>query len=160
MWSEEAIRKLMCSDTLRDLNWSKQPPAERFRILMEEQKKQELARNELAATNTISLKVGADRYTLMILIVIGLGFILQMYDRQIPGPSIDDDLASKRDIITDSGAYIHRSAQVDIHRDFYKSMFEDPARPNRYWVAPGQIEGCTAPDNSQNAPNPHPHNHK
>jgi len=149
LWSEEAIRKLMCSDTLRDLNWSKQPPAERYRILMEEQKKQ-----ELAVHDTLSLKVGADRYTLMILIVIFLVIVVQVYDRQIPGPSIDEDLATKREIVTSGGANISRTAQVDIHRDFRKSVFEDPARPDRYWMNPGHLEGMAVADNSHNAPNP------
>ena len=56
MWSEAEIRKIMCSDTLRDVNWAKQPPAERYRILREEQAKQRLARDELARTDTLSLK--------------------------------------------------------------------------------------------------------
>jgi len=154
LWSEEAIRKLMCSDTLRDLNWSKQPPAERFRILLEEQKKQELARNELAATDTISLKVGADRYSLMVIVVILLVMVTQIYDRQIPIPSVDDELVTKRDIVTSAGAHIHAKAQVDIHRDYMKSVFEDPARPDRYWVTPGFIEGATVADNPPNDPPP------
>eukprot|EP00090_Calanus_glacialis_P041531 TRINITY_DN7347_c0_g1_i1.p1 TRINITY_DN7347_c0_g1~~TRINITY_DN7347_c0_g1_i1.p1 ORF type:complete len:296 (-),score=82.84 TRINITY_DN7347_c0_g1_i1:88-879(-) len=155
LWSEEAIRKLMCSDTLRDLNWSKQPPAERFRILLEEQNKQELARNQLAATDTISLKVGADRYSLMIIVVIVLVMVVQIYDRQIPRTSVDDELAAKRDIVTSGGAHIHTRAQVDIQREYRRTVFEDPARPDRYWVTPGHIEGCTVADNSENDPPPH-----
>ena len=56
MWSEEEIRKLMASDKLRDMNWHKMPPAERFKVLEEEKQKQFAMKAELERTETLSLK--------------------------------------------------------------------------------------------------------
>eukprot|EP00092_Neocalanus_flemingeri_P007731 GFUD01008347.1.p1 GENE.GFUD01008347.1~~GFUD01008347.1.p1 ORF type:complete len:287 (-),score=63.61 GFUD01008347.1:24-884(-) len=156
LWSEESIRKLMCSEKLRDLNWSKQPPAERYRILEEEQKKQNKERAELTATGTLSLKVGADRYFLIIAVVGALFFILKAYDRQIRTVSLDDQLLAARDYVTQDGGLVTRSAQIDITAAHHRSVFDDPAQPNRYWIIPGRMEGLAVADNSHNAPNPNP----
>jgi len=153
MWSEAAIRKIMCSDTLRDVNWSKQPPAERFKILQEEQMKQRLARDELAATDTLSLKVGWDRYMVIILGVSLFVVLVHLFDRQEKEPSAYELWCKSKDFVTETGKNINASARVDVMKDFHKSIFFDPAKPDNFWVVPGLIESIAAGDNSENAPN-------
>jgi len=156
LWSEEAVRKLMCSDRLRELNWNKQPPAERYRILEEEQKKQNKFRAELSESGTLSLKVGSDRYFLIFIVVVVLIIIVNMYDRQEKKENMMKLLWNTNDYITEAGGVVSRTSLVDSGAEYRSSIFEDPARPNNYWVTPGQIEGLSVPDNSANAPNPSP----
>jgi len=157
LWSEEAIRKLISSDKLRDMNWAKQPPSERFKILMEEEDKLKKERNELARTGTLSLKVGFDRYCLIVCIIFILYIALTLYERQPPNENmrIDIQLLTKRDIETEGGGLIKGSAQIDTMARYCFSWFEDPKNP-KYWVTPGTLEGAAVHPNTQNAPNPSP----
>ena len=83
-------------------------------------------------------------------------FCLQAHDRQIITLSLDEQLAAARDYVTEDGGRITRGAQVNLGGGYKKSVFEDPAQPDRYWVTPGQMEGLAVADNSHNAPNPSP----
>merc|ERR550517_1106119 len=60
MWSEERIRELMSAARLREVNWDKQTPAERFRILCEEEKKSAGVKAQLEAMNTPTLREGME----------------------------------------------------------------------------------------------------
>jgi len=153
MWSEAEIRKIMCSDTLRDVNWAKQPPAERYRILREEQAKQRLARDELARTDTLSLKVGWDRYMVIILGVALLYVVVNMFDRQVKEPSVMELLDQSQDYVTQTGHIISGAARVDVMKDYRHSIFFDPAKPDNFWVTPGLSEGAAAGEFDHNAPN-------
>jgi len=162
MWSEAEIRRIMCSDTLRDVNWAKQPPAERYRILREEQKKQQLARDELAATDTPSLKVGSDRYALIILVVALFILVVHVFDRQeVVEKSLLEELWSTKDKMIDD-VNIDKSALVDSNMRNLKSLFLDPAKPDNFWITPGAIAGLAHDENANKklAPNPHPFDKK
>jgi len=161
MWSEAAIRKIMSSDTLREVNWAKQPPAERYRILREEQKKQQNARDELAASDTPSLKVGSDRYVLIILVVAVFCLVVHVFDRQEPVEmSLLEELWRTKDKVL-GDVNIDRSALVDGNARRLNSLFLDPAKPDNFWVTPGAVAGLGyASENKKLAPNPHPFDQK
>ena len=79
-----------------------------------------------------------------------------MYDRQEKKENMMKLLWNTNDYITEAGGVVSRTSLVDSGAEYRSSIFEDPARPNNYWVTPGQIEGLSVPDNSANAPNPSP----
>merc|ERR550519_731780 len=126
---------------------------ERDRILREEQAKQRLARDELARTDTLSLKVGWDRYMVIILGVTLLYVVVNMFDRQVKEPSVMELLDQSQDYVTQTGHIISDAARVDVMKDYRHSIFFDPARPDNFWVTPGLSEGAAAGEFDHNAPN-------
>jgi len=136
MWSEEQIRGLMDSARLREVNWEKQTPAERYKILMEESKRVKNAKSELEALNTPTLREGMNRYMLMIVIVFFLNLLLQMARRNaIKDEYLACDLPRiYRDVETESGQFISAGAQIKYDRD--KCLIEDPRKPMKYWIDP------------------------
>jgi len=152
MWSEEAIRKLMCSQKLRDMNWQKLTPSERYKILEEEKKNQFKEKAELDRTETLSLKAGWDRYCLMVICVGVLILVVHLhqthlgddlYERKM---DIIEELWSKKDVVTESGKNIHFSARTDVPTSDYDSIWSDPKNPSNYWVKPGYRESMMAPE--------------
>ena len=79
-----------------------------------------------------------------------------MFDRRKKEPSTWELMTQSQDYITKSGHIISGTARVDVMKDYHKSLFFDPARPDNFWVTPGAIEGAAAGDFDHNAPNPLP----
>jgi len=152
MWSEEAIRKLMCSQKLRDMNWHKMTPSERYKILEEEKKNQYHARAELERTETLSLKAGWDRYCLMVVCVAILILVVQLHQRHLGDglyerkKDIVEELWSKDSIVTDSGKFIHFTSRTDTAAYEHDSIWRDPKNPDNYWVKPGYRESLMVPE--------------
>jgi len=135
MWSEEAIRKLMSSDKLRDMNWHKMPPSERYKVLEEEKKKQYAAKSELERTETPSLKTASDMYWVMFGCVgftVFFTYVMQRRegdDYQKP-VSLMEELWSKRDVELPGGQLIHFSSRTDSYADQgRKGMWHNPNKP-------------------------------
>jgi len=137
MWSEEQVRKLMGSANLRDINWDKTPPSERYRILMEEEKKQRVVLDELDAVDTPSIKAGRERYLLIVFIILLLCLIVKIAEKdnwhEIRKPS----LAGVSDVETEDGliSKINRKEQ----RPFYPGVYDEKNNA-KYWVTPGVLE--------------------
>jgi len=152
MWSEEAIRKLMSSQKLRDMNWHKMTPSERYKVLEEEKKIQFKEKAELDRTETLSLKAGWDRYCLMFLCVGMLIVVVKLHETHLgedlyeKQTSLMEELWSKKDVVTESGKNIHFSARTDATKYNYDSIWKDPKNPDNYWVKPGYRESMAAPE--------------
>jgi len=152
MWSEEAIRKLMCSQKLRDMNWHKLTPSERYKVLEEEKRIQFKEKAELDRTDTLSLKAGWDRYCLMVVCVAALILLVQLLQRHRGDDlyerkkDLAEEMWSKKDVVTESGKLIHFTSRTDISAYDYDSIWRDPKNPDRYWVKPGYSESLVAPE--------------
>jgi len=85
-----------------------------------------------------------------------LYLVVYMFDRRKKEPSTWELMTQSQDYITKSGHIISGRARVDVMKDYHKSLFFDPARPDNFWVTPGVIEGAAAGDFDHNAPNPLP----
>jgi len=62
LWNEKRIIELMSSEALREVDWANKSPAERYRILVEEEEKQKELADEMYKVNTPTLKQGSIRY--------------------------------------------------------------------------------------------------
>jgi len=138
MWSEDAIRKLMSSEKLRSMNWNKMPPADRYRILEEEKKKQFSVKAELERTSTLSLKEGSDRYWTMICLVGLVVFAVLVVQRSLGDDKktkrdFIDEVNKKKDVLLDSGTLIHFTALSDIQGHQLDTPLIDPNNPNNFW---------------------------
>ena len=150
MWSEDAIRKLMASDKLRDMNWSKLPPAERFKVLEEEKKKQYAEKAELERTGTLSFKEGSDRYMVMITIVLFVCTFTYVSQRTTEGKDgrrlfrdVEEEIMSKTNYITSDGGVISSAARTDSQKPCRTSFWDNPHKP--WQGTPGYREGLPVP---------------
>jgi len=137
MWSEERIRELMSAARLREVNWDKQTPAERFRILCEEEKKSAGVKAQLEAMNTPTLREGMERYMLMIMLVALLNVFLVLLSRNERKEEYSrDDLPFiyQNDLVNEKGQVVSRKCLYNIDPD--RSMFQDPKKPNKYYMNP------------------------
>lgn len=136
MWSEEQIRELMNAARLREVNWDKQTPAERYRILMEEEKKVKTAKGELDALDTPTLREGMNRYLLMVWIVIFINICLQVCRRNaIKEEYFRRDLpAVYKDVWTESGIHISAGSRMVYDQD--RCITVDPRKEPTYWFDP------------------------
>lgn len=142
MWSEEQIREMMSSAKLRDVNWDKQTPAERYRILQEESRKVMTAKGELEALNTPTIREGRSRYFLMVTLVCFLHIILQVAKRNASKQHIPVEVVAENmtDYETSDGTLINKMARVKQSDD---TWLDDPRYPDRYWLEPGALESPT-----------------
>ncbi|XP_023319630.1 dnaJ homolog subfamily C member 8 [Eurytemora carolleeae] len=62
MWDESQIRELMSSERLREVNWKEKNPAERYKILQEEQMAQDKSKHELERLETPTIREASWRY--------------------------------------------------------------------------------------------------
>jgi len=141
MWSEERIRELMSSARLREVNWDKQTPAERFRILCEEEKKSAGVKAQLEAMNTPTLREGMERYMLMITMVVLLNCFLVMVNRNERKEEFSRDdlpLIYQNDLVNERGQVVSRLCLHDIDPD--RSIFENPKKSNNLWLSPNALD--------------------
>lgn len=68
LWNEESIRELMSSEKLREVDWDEKAPAERYRILVEEEERQHKLKEEMDSTSTPSIKQNSAKYTFLLFI--------------------------------------------------------------------------------------------
>jgi len=111
IWDEEKIRKLMTSERLREVDWNKQTPADRHRILVEEEQKQKQAETELIKTKTLTLQEGVDSYFLMIGICLAINVLLQ-YLNNHNNEEIEEAREVLRDIVSENGTFVSASARA------------------------------------------------
>ena len=94
-------------------------PSERYKILEEEKKIQFKEKAELERTETLSLKAGWDRYCLMVLCVGILILVVKLHETHLGDglyekqTTIQEEIWSKDDVVTESGKNIHFSARTD-----------------------------------------------
>lgn len=136
-WSEDKVRKLMGSVNLRNVNWQKTPPSERYRILMEEEKKQKVVADELDANDTPSLRVAMERYLLIATLVGLLYTILYIADKNDWQSEQDLDSPIYSDYETEGGGVIKRQSRWK--RLMYERGVPERSR-DKFWLEPGQLE--------------------
>merc|ERR1719244_923659 len=135
--NEERIRELMSAARLREVNWDRQTPAERFRILCEEEKKTAGVKAQLEAINTPTLREGRERYMLIITLVFLLNVFLVLVNRNERKEEFSrDDLpfVYPNDLVNERGQVVSRKCLYDIDLD--RSMWQDPKKPNNYYINP------------------------
>jgi len=151
MWSEDAIRKLMSSEKLRKMNWHKMPPADRYRVLEEEKKKQFTYKAELDRTATLSLKEGSERYSTMFCFV---GFVVFCtllvkrslgYDDTKTKHDFTAKMNEKKDVVLTNGTLVTFTALSDIQANLLETPFDDPKNPNNFWGKVGDRESFATP---------------
>merc|ERR1719154_296838 len=125
------------------------PPAQRFKVLEEEKKKQFEMKTELERTETLSLRAGSERYWLMFCLVGFVVVITAFVQRNLgkdPGKSLSEEMYNKSDIFLPSGAHISLASLTDFQAQ--KSFWENPERPDNYWVNPEKLAkaGVGVPD--------------
>ena len=84
-------------------------------------------------------RVGSDRYWLIFIIVAFTVIITHVVQRNLgmePRRSIQDELFSKPDVLLPSGAHISFEARTDVQEHLKRSFFENPEKPDNYWVNP------------------------
>jgi len=127
MWSEERIRDLMGSENLREVDWDKTPPAERYRLLIEEEEKQKNVDDILVKTGTPSWRVAQQRYYLIIAGVFALYCIICIAERDEWGIDVNMSPKPLKYEWTEGGAGITPSIQFD-NRHFRTSEHDIPLK--------------------------------
>jgi len=136
-WSEERVRKLMGSVNLRNVNWQKTPPSERYRILMEEEKKQKVVTDELDETGTPSIRVGRERYLLIAALVGVLYAILAIAEKNNWQEQLGHDDPIYRDVETEDDGVIVFSVRGT--RLSHQKGLPERSR-DAFWLEPGYLE--------------------
>lgn len=139
VWDEEKIRKLMTSERLREVDWNKQTPAERHKILAEEEQKQAAASDELSKLKVPTLQEGLDSYFLMIAICIALNFVLQSM-KNSDDTEIQEARETLREVYTENGTRISASSRETPPNRESTRRSQLPVITDKIWLENGKIE--------------------
>jgi len=137
MWSEEKIRELMSSARLREVNWDRQTPAERYNLLMEENKRRGGTKALLEEIDTPTLREGKERYGLMVAVVVVLHTLLVIYSRDELKEEYsvrDLDRLHPHHLESQSGVVLDRNCLKNYDVD--RHPLQMPGKPDRYWINP------------------------
>jgi len=113
-WDEKRIKELMYCDKLREVNWSDKTPSERYRILIEEERRQRELKNEQDPEELTPHQMYERTlfifFMWMLFCTYVYGYVL-LYEDEDYQKNRTDNIKATTDTETSNGTFIHHSAR-------------------------------------------------
>lgn len=77
-----------------------------------------------------------------------VAYVTQRNLGSTPRKSLIEEIFSKDDLHLAGGQFIHRTARTDVNRHNKESFWENPDKPDNYWIDPMTERSLNAPSKS------------